>query len=192
MRPGVKDQVDEMFDVRFAEDGKNLEVKVRERRFDVEVSRRFRALLEEIWTPEVSNVVLDLEYVDRVDSAGAGALASVHKRIPSSNRTPTANGARGLDPTHQPLTLLNVSASVMTVIEVLRPPPRLPRRSRAKGERAQVVAPAPSTSPLPEAPKANTSRLTAKQVRLASPRAHSRAAQAFGPCASARIPSPRC
>ena len=52
--------------------------------------------------------------VEFIDSAGVGALISVHKRFPH------APGARPIDPTHQPVSIVNASPAVLTIIELLQ------------------------------------------------------------------------
>lgn len=82
-----------------------LNIRVKVSRLDAAAAREFKAESAAAWRPEVSGVVIDLAAVDFLDSAGVGALLSIHKRLPAEKP-----GAK----------LVNLRPPVQAVIELLR------------------------------------------------------------------------
>jgi len=74
-------------------------------RLDAAASRDFKREIDEIWSPEVTQVELDFGQVDFIDSSGVGALLGVYKRIPEDSGS---------------VLLTRVKAPVQSVIELLR------------------------------------------------------------------------
>lgn len=74
-------------------------------RLDASASRDFKKQVDAIWSPEVTQVEMNFESVDFIDSSGVGALIGVYKRLP---------GDDGL------VRLKGVQAPVQSVIELLR------------------------------------------------------------------------
>lgn len=103
-----------LFEFQVNPNGRTLEVKVNSRKFDVSLSKEFRAALDAEWIPGLTAVVVDFTPVEFIDSAGVGALISVHKRFPA------APGNRAIDPSHQPVSIINASPAVLTIIELLQ------------------------------------------------------------------------
>ena len=82
-----------------------LSIRVKIPRLDAAASREFKSESAAAWRPNVSAVVIDLGAVDFLDSAGVGALLSIHKRLPAEKP-----GAK----------LINLRPPVQAVIELLR------------------------------------------------------------------------
>ena len=82
-----------------------LNIRVKVPRLDAAAAREFKAESAAAWRPDVASVVIDLGAVDFLDSAGVGALLSIHKRLPAEKP-----GAK----------LVNLRPGVQAVIELLR------------------------------------------------------------------------
>jgi anti-anti-sigma regulatory factor len=103
-----------LFEFQISPNGRTLEIKVNSRKFDVSLAKEFRAALDTVWIQGLTNVTVDFTPVEFIDSAGVGALISVHKRFPA------APSGRPIDPSHQPVSIFNASPAVMTIIELLQ------------------------------------------------------------------------
>lgn len=102
-----------VFGFQLSPDGKTLEIKVASRKFDVSLAKEFRASIDQAWKLGITGVTVDFTGVEFIDSAGVGALISVHKRFPAP-----AKGA--IDPSHQPVSIINAAPAVLTIIELLQ------------------------------------------------------------------------
>ena len=103
-----------LFEFQVSPNGRTLDVKVNSRKFDVSLAKEFRAALDTVWVQGLTGVSVDFTSVEFIDSAGVGALISVHKRFPA------APGGRAIDPSHQPVSIINASPAVLTIIELLQ------------------------------------------------------------------------
>ena len=86
-------------------DRDTLHVELGINRLDASASRDFKKEVDAIWSSEVTNVEMDFNRVEFIDSSGVGALLGVYKRL---------EGKDG----HVRLT--HVRAPVQSVIELLR------------------------------------------------------------------------
>jgi hypothetical protein len=101
------------FGFELSPDGKTLDIKLSSRKFDVSLAKEFRSVLDTVWKQGLTGVTVDFTGVEFIDSAGVGALISVHKRFPAP-----AKGA--IDPSHQPVSIINAAPAVLTIIELLQ------------------------------------------------------------------------
>jgi hypothetical protein len=111
---GTNPRAPSLFEFQVSPNGRTLEVKVNSRKFDVSLAKEFRAALDTVWIQGLAGVIVDFTPVEFIDSAGVGALISVHKRFP------TGPGGRPIDPSHQPVSIINASPAVLTIIELLQ------------------------------------------------------------------------
>jgi hypothetical protein len=95
--------------------GMTLEIMVNSRKFDVSLAKDFRTAIEAHWVAGIANIAVDFTPVEFIDSAGVGALISVHKKF-----TPPVGSTGRIDPNHQPVSILNASPAVLTIIELLQ------------------------------------------------------------------------
>lgn len=86
-------------------DKKTLHMTLGINRLDASVSREFKREFDALWSPDVTEVEVDLNEVDFVDSSGVGALLGVYKRVPENS---------GI------VILKRVKAPVQSVIELLQ------------------------------------------------------------------------
>jgi len=103
-----------LFEFEVSPNGRTLEIKVNSRKFDVSLAKEFRAAVDSVWVQGLANVNIDFTSVEFIDSAGVGALISVHKRFPA------APSGRSIDPAHQVVAIINASPAVLTIIELLQ------------------------------------------------------------------------
>jgi anti-anti-sigma regulatory factor len=101
------------FDFELTPNGRLLVVRVNSRKFDTSLSNLFRGEIDRVWSPGITDVSIDFTNVEMIDSAGVGALINVHKRFPPPGKKP-------IDPSHQPVTIINAAPAVLTIIELLQ------------------------------------------------------------------------
>ncbi|HJL42304.1 MAG TPA: STAS domain-containing protein [Myxococcales bacterium LLY-WYZ-16_1] len=94
-----------MFQFEFSDDGRQLVITIRDRKFDITTAPEFRQQIQAQWTGDIQNVAVDLSQVEFVDSSGIGALVSVHKRVADRGSA---------------MTIRNACPAVISVIELLR------------------------------------------------------------------------
>ena len=82
-----------------------LSIRVKIPRLDAAAAREFKTESATAWRPAVERVIIDLGAVDFLDSAGVGALLSIHKRLPAEKP-----GAK----------LIHLRPPVQAVIKLLR------------------------------------------------------------------------
>ncbi len=82
-----------------------LRIELGVNRLDASSSREFKKQVDEVWTTEITQVELNFNEVDFIDSSGVGALLSVYKRLPNTDGR---------------VRLTSVQAPVQSVIELLR------------------------------------------------------------------------
>src|SRR5262245_27934675 len=90
------------FDFTLGSNGRALDIRVNAKKFDVAMAKDFRAAVESAWKPGIASVQIDFTRVEFIDSAGVGALISVHKRLP-------APAGRTIDPANRAVTIINAS-----------------------------------------------------------------------------------
>jgi len=69
-----------LFDHLIEKQERQLEIKVQVSRFDASVCDEFRHYIDELWSDNLDQIILDLSQVDFIDSSGVGALIGVRKR----------------------------------------------------------------------------------------------------------------
>ena len=82
-----------------------LLIVVHQNRFEAATIGEFKEGLEDVWNDKISNVVIDFEDVNFIDSSGIGALLGVQKKLRD---------------TGSPVQLIKAKPNVISVIELLR------------------------------------------------------------------------
>jgi len=82
-----------------------LHLELGVKRLDAASARGFKKEIEALWSNQIDQVELDFNRVEFIDSSGVGALLAIYKRLASKE---------------SPVRLLNVTAPVQSVIELLR------------------------------------------------------------------------
>jgi anti-sigma B factor antagonist len=94
-----------MLEFELSEDGRLLQIRVEDRKFDITLATEFRRQLNDHWVDGIEDVRVDFSKVEFIDSSGVGALVSVHKRLAERGRA---------------VTIVNPCPAVLSVIELLR------------------------------------------------------------------------
>lgn len=94
-----------MLEFELSEDGRQLMIRVEDRKFDITMATEFRRQLNGHWVDTIEDVQVDFSNVEFIDSSGVGALVSVHKRLAEKGRA---------------VTIVNPCPAVLSVIELLR------------------------------------------------------------------------
>jgi len=94
-----------MLEFELSEDGRLLQIRVEDRKFDITLATEFRRQLNDHWADGIEDVRIDFSKVEFIDSSGVGALVSVHKRLAEKGRA---------------VTIVNPCPAVLSVIELLR------------------------------------------------------------------------
>lgn len=94
-----------MLQFELSENGREMAIRVEDRKFDITMAAEFRRQLNAHWADTVEDVQVDFSNVEFIDSSGVGALVSVHKRLAEKGRA---------------VTIVNPCPAVLSVIELLR------------------------------------------------------------------------
>ncbi|GAB4274359.1 MAG TPA: anti-sigma factor antagonist [Opitutae bacterium] len=95
----------ETFEFSHSSDSKQLTIRINQPKFDASQVASFKEALNQNWSGNITEVTVDMNPVDFIDSSGIGALLSLQKR---------------LGDTVEPIALLNTRPNVASVIELLR------------------------------------------------------------------------
>jgi anti-anti-sigma factor len=74
-------------------------------RLDASTSHQFKTECQELWSPEIQELTINMTNLEFIDSSGIGALLNLYKKLPIN---------------HQTMKLIHVSEPVENIIKLLR------------------------------------------------------------------------